>query len=98
MYDGSWGTICDDAWGLNDATVVCRMLGFDGALAALGNASFGRGSGNVLLDSVACDGSEDNLAECSHNGVGVHNCNHNEDAGVRCFSVGKGILHEIMRF
>eukprot|EP00057_Strongylocentrotus_purpuratus_P022278 XP_011676752.1 PREDICTED: deleted in malignant brain tumors 1 protein-like [Strongylocentrotus purpuratus] len=86
MYDGSWGTICDDAWGLKDATVVCRMLGFEGALAAPGNASFGRGSGNVLLDGVTCDGSEDNLAECSHNGVGVHDCDHGEDAGVRCFS------------
>ncbi|NP_999762.1 scavenger receptor cysteine-rich protein type 12 precursor [Strongylocentrotus purpuratus] len=81
---GDWGTVCDDSWGIEDAHVVCRQLGFGPALSAVTAASFGQGSGSILMDNVQCSGDEATIAECSHNGIGIHNCGHQEDAGVVC--------------
>ena len=51
---------------------------------ALGGAYFGSGSGDIFLDNVVCRGTESSLLECTINTIGQHNCNHSEDAGVRC--------------
>ena len=56
---------------------------FSGAIA-LDYATFGEGGGPIFLDDVNCIGSEIRLADCSHRGIGSHNCYHYEDAGVVC--------------
>ena len=52
---------------------------------ATSNARFGEGLGPIWLDDVACRGTEVSLRSCRHNGVGNHNCEHHEDAGVICY-------------
>uniref|UniRef100_A0A8C7F888 Scavenger receptor cysteine-rich domain-containing group B protein-like n=1 Tax=Oncorhynchus kisutch TaxID=8019 RepID=A0A8C7F888_ONCKI len=85
MFSGAeWGTVCDDAWDMPDAQVVCRQLGCGEAATARVEAFFGPGSGTILLDNLKCSGSEASLQQCSHISWEVHNCDHSEDAGVTC--------------
>ncbi|XP_056283773.1 deleted in malignant brain tumors 1 protein-like [Pseudoliparis swirei] len=83
-HDGQWGTICDDRWGMQEATVVCQELNCGSALSIKYNAHFGRGHGQVWLDDVDCTGHEKSLSDCPHRGFGEHDCDHNEDASVIC--------------
>ena len=83
-YNSQWNTACDDSWDLSDANVVCRQLGYRGAVAAHQSAHFGQGSGQILLDDLQCTGTEASLLECPHFGLNSHNCVHSEDASVTC--------------
>ena len=84
LHYGAWGTVCSYDWDLHDATVVCRQLGYGRAVAALVN--YGGGSGPIWYAYVRCNGNEASLTQCSHPGLGVHNCDHSGDVGVICAS------------
>ena len=85
LYNGEWGTVCDDRWDLNDAKVVCKQLDYFAAITTRDGAYYGKGTGRILLDNVNCIGTELNIEDCSHNSKwGLTNCNHDQDAGVKC--------------
>ncbi|CAH1247159.1 PRSS12 [Branchiostoma lanceolatum] len=84
LYNGQWGTVCDDRWDEADAKVVCAQLGITGASEAIGKGAFGRGDGPILMDEVRCQGNEKFLSDCPRSNWTVHDCSHMEDAGVRC--------------
>lgn len=90
FYHGQWGRVCDDHWDMKDAQVVCRQLSCGRALEAPGEAHFGDGEGEFLLDDVDCTGGERFLGQCPHADWSLHNCGPGEDASVICS--GKGPL------
>lgn len=84
-YDGQWGNVCDDQWGMADADVVCRQLGYIGALRTSTQLEFSSGDGvNILLDEVQCTGLENSIYECLHGPWSQHDCRFYETAGVIC--------------
>ena len=95
-YSERWTTVCDDYWSPIDANLVCQQLGYRSAVKAHRGAHFGKGLGDILLDNLQCTGREASLLDCPHNGLYVHNCNHQEDAGVTCECILCTFVHHEM--
>ena len=83
--------LCSCAYFIKFYAVLCNHCISVSASMALSvdavplrGAYFGSGSGDIFLDNVVCRGTESSLLECTTNAIGQHNCDHSEDAGVRC--------------
>ena len=81
---------------MNDAHVICKMLGFPTATAALGRGLEEDNSpafdlygtapslNSFVLDNLGCTGNEASVFDCQHNGEWNENCNSWDIAGVQC--------------
>ncbi|XP_028250764.1 lysyl oxidase homolog 3B isoform X3 [Parambassis ranga] len=84
LKNNEWGTVCDDRWNLLSASVVCRELGFGSAKEALTGARMGQGMGPVYMNEVKCVGVERSIWNCPFKNITSEDCQHMEDAAVRC--------------
>ena len=98
-YEGNvlvnYRPICDDSWDDADASVVCRMLGYEYGFAT-SQSEFGALEPTFIMDDVACNGDEDHIYDCPHSNR--HNCGGHEVAGVRCVSDLEGIFFIFPRY
>ena len=90
LHDGMWGTVCGHDWDILDARVVCRSLGFRGAINATYNATYGYGTGPIWIRDLRCNGTESDIFSCPHDGTS--RCSHLRDAGVICAINGNFLL------
>ncbi len=88
LYNGTWGSVCSDGWGTEDAAVVCRQLGYQSVvslfLASGDGLSF---EGKIWISRSACLGTETSIGDCFSETVwGDNNCVHSQDMAVECSS------------
>ncbi|XP_056446792.1 lysyl oxidase homolog 3B isoform X3 [Gadus chalcogrammus] len=95
LKNSQWGTVCDDRWSLQSASVVCRELGFGSAKEALTGARMGQGMGPIHMNEVRCTGLERSLWACPFKNVTKEDCSHTEDAAVRCHVPYMGLENSI---
>jgi lysyl oxidase-like protein 2/3/4 len=81
---GIWGSVCDDEWDKSEAQIVCKKLGFPGAIAATHGSRYGYGLSTTWMDNMYCYGTEEHITDCRFDGWGIHDCDRSEAAGVRC--------------
>lgn len=98
---GKTGYICDDQFGMKDANVICRELGFQlGAAEIKGHSYYATDlkEENTLymIDDLDCVGNETTLLDCNFPGWGVHNCR-NQEVRIKYFHMKK-VLKLSIRF
>ncbi|XP_033124710.1 uncharacterized protein LOC117123024 [Anneissia japonica] len=84
----TWYSICEEGWGIEEADVVCRQLGFpEGAMfsSVSPRSDFGIGTGDMLWSDYNCTGTEPNLLSCdSGANLNSDDCSINQDVAIIC--------------
>ncbi|KAJ7323794.1 Neurotrypsin, partial [Desmophyllum pertusum] len=65
FYKGKWGKDLPNKWDFNDVKVICRQLGFKGALAEFIGSDVKDEGNPFVMSGVTCTGGEPELASCA---------------------------------
>ena len=84
LYQGVWRKVCDDHWGLNEAIVVCRQLGWPGAMSAKSSLQHGISADGTILEQVSCVGDEMDISDCYNHSRLTSECSTGRAAAVIC--------------
>ncbi|XP_052220710.1 deleted in malignant brain tumors 1 protein-like isoform X1 [Dreissena polymorpha] len=86
LRNNTWGNICDNGWGFNNAKVVCRMLCFNPNTALAGSVNFDTSTitEKMVIKSVTCTGNEANISACTQAPWADGSCSTSEMAKVTC--------------
>lgn len=81
VYQGrQWTNLCTSKFEQEDATVVCRQLGYARA-RVLSSGIFGRSPYSGFTTDISCQGNENDILDCPHT---IGKCKYSEYASVVC--------------
>ncbi|XP_033882127.1 lysyl oxidase homolog 4 isoform X2 [Acipenser ruthenus] len=91
-----WGAVCSESWGLNEAMVVCRQVGFGFASHALQETWYWQGdpsASEVVLSGTTCSGTELSIQQCQkHRQVHCPQGGGRRAAGVTCSETAPDLI------
>ncbi|XP_050535824.1 protein bark beetle [Daktulosphaira vitifoliae] len=88
---GSWGSVCNYGWSMENAALVCRQLGLVlNPLDWTVDVPIADPSEPIFLTNVTCSDEDIDLTKCKAEQVIEfdHGCNHSKDVAFRCEQPG----------
>ena len=83
FYQGKWGKICRNKWDFHDVEVICRQLGFKGALAEFVMDDVKDEDIPFIMSDVDCNGDERKLASCPRTDGNLNSDCQTDDTGAQ---------------
>ncbi|XP_063448442.1 scavenger receptor cysteine-rich domain superfamily protein-like [Mytilus trossulus] len=81
QHNGTWGSVCNHAFTVQDARIVCSMLGYNNPYPEVCSSCFGMANDNSTRYNVNCSNDESDISQCIDKWEDVSCLG---DAGVRC--------------
>ena len=95
FFDDEWGTLCNTDWGENEASALCRQMGFHGGDPIDGPFKV-PAKGLVYRSMYQCRATSQSLSDCPHSGwqeaKDTECTDHQNDAGVFCYQNGENTI------